>query len=146
MGVMAGRAPTTAPTDVRPTAFLETLDERRSGEGRVLLDLMREATGSEGVMWGPSMVGYGSFHYRSPSGGAEGTWFRVGFSPRKARITLYGLLGHPRSEELIARLGKNTVGVGCVYATRLEHLDLDVLRELAAHSFQDVTAVEVVDD
>ena len=142
---MAGRAPKTAPTDVPPEAFLETVDGRRAEEGRILLDLMAEATGSEGVMWGPSMVGYGSFHYRSPGGGAEGTWFRVGFSPRKAKLTFYGLQGHPRSEELLGRLGPHTLGAGCVYANRLEHLDLDVLRELVAHSFQDVTAVEVVD-
>lgn len=91
------------------------------------------------------MVGYGTLHYRSPSGATEGTWFRVGFSPRAAKLTLYGLQGHPRSEELLARLGPHTLGAGCVYANRLEQLDLDVLRDLVAHSFADVTGVEVVD-
>jgi hypothetical protein len=142
---MAGRAPKTAPTDVPPTAFLDTVDGRRAAEGRVLLDLMREATGTDGVMWGPTMVGYGTLHYRSPGGATEGTWFRVGFSPRAAKLTLYGLQGHPRSEELLARLGPHTLGAGCVYANRLEQLDLDVLRDLVAHSFADVTGVEVVD-
>lgn len=140
---MAGKAPTTAPTDVDPTAFLDTLEPRRREEGRVLLDLMAGVTGAEPVMWGPSMVGYGSLHYRSPSGGAEGDWFRVGFSPRRAKVSLYGLQGHPRSAELLERLGRHTLGAGCVYATRLEHLDLDVLRELVEHAFADVTAIEV---
>lgn len=134
---MAGKAPKTAPTDVAPEVFLDTLEERRREEGLVLLDLMRRVTGEEPVMWGPSMVGYGSMHYRSPSGSAEGDWFRVGFSPRKAKVTFYGLLGHPRTEELLGRIGKHTTGVGCVYATRLEHLDLEVLEELVAHAYQD---------
>ncbi|MFK5645290.1 DUF1801 domain-containing protein [Ornithinimicrobium sp. LYQ121] len=142
---MAGKAPTTAPTDLDPSTFLETLDPRRREEGLVLLDLMGAATGAEPVMWGPSMVGFGSMHYRSPSGGAEGDWFRVGFSPRKAKVTLYGLQGHPRSAELLGRLGRHTLGAGCVYATRLEHLDLDVLRELVEHAFGDVTEVEVTE-
>ncbi len=140
---MAGKAPTTGPTGVDPQDFLGSLEPRRAEEGRILLDLMRKVTGAEPVMWGPSMVGYGSMHYRSPSGASEGTWFRVGFSPRKAKLSLYGLQGHPRSEELLARIGRHTLGVGCVYATRLEHLDLEVLRELVAHSYQDVTSVEV---
>lgn len=140
---MAGKAPKTAPTDVPPEAFLDTLEERRREEGHVLLDRMRRVTGAEPVMWGPSIVGYGSMHYRSPSGAAEGDWFRVGFSPGKAKVTLYGLLGHPRTEELLERLGRHTVGVGCVYATRLEHLDLEVLEQLVAHAYADVTDLEV---
>lgn len=140
---MAGRAPKTARTGVRPTTYLASLDARRAAEGRVLLDLMAEATGTEGEMWGPTMVGYGSFHYRSSSGATEGEWFRVGFSPRRAKLTFYGLQGHPRSEELLSRMGPQTLGAGCVYANRLEHLDLDVLRELVAHAFTDVTEVEV---
>lgn len=142
---MAGKAPITGPTDVDPKDFFDTLEPRRKAEGLILLDLMRDVTGAEPVMWGPSMVGYGSLHYRSPSGASEGTWFRVGFSPRKAKLSLYGLQGHPRSEELLARIGRHTLGVGCVYATRLEHLDLEVLRELVAHSYADVTSVEVTD-
>lgn len=143
---MAGKAPTTVPTDVDPRSYLATLEPRRKDEGLILLDLMRDATGAEPVMWGPSIVGYGSMHYRSPSGASEGTWFRVGFSPRKAKLSLYGLQGHPGSEALLARIGKHTLGVGCVYATRLDHLDLDVLRELVAHAFTDITSVEVTGD
>lgn len=143
--VMAGKAPKTGPTDVDPREFLAALEPRRAREGAELLRLMREATGAEAVMWGPSMVGYGTMRYRSASGSAEGTWFRVGFSPRKAKISLYGLAGHPRSAELLGRLGPHTTGVGCVYATRLEHLDLDVLRELVAHAYAQVPSIEVVE-
>lgn len=142
---MAGKAPTTAPTDVDPREFLDGLTPRRREEGLVLLDLMREETGEQPVMWGPSMVGYGSFRYRSPSGAAEGDWFRVGFSPRAAKLTLYGLQGHPRSEELLARVGRHTLGAGCVYATRLEHLDLGVLRELVTHAYTEATGAEATD-
>ncbi|MGM0385276.1 MAG: hypothetical protein ACQERF_04745 [Actinomycetota bacterium] len=78
-----------------------------------------------------------------PERASEGDWFRVGFSPRKAKLSLYGLQGHPRSEELLGRIGPHTLGAGCVYATRLEHLDLDVFRELVAHAYDDVTSVEV---
>lgn len=140
---MAAKAPQTGPTNVDPKDFLDTLEPRRAEEGLVLLDLMREVTGAEPVMWGPSMVGYGAMHYRSPSGASEGDWFRVGFSPRKAKLSLYGLQGHPRSEELLARIGAHTLGAGCVYATRLDRLDLDVLQELVAHAYDDVTSIEV---
>lgn len=143
---MAATSPTTGPTDVDPKDFLDTLEPRRTEEGLVLLELMRDATGAAPVMWGPSMVGYGSMHYRSPSGAAEGDWFRVGFSPRKAKLSLYGLQGHPRSEELLAQIGPHTLGAGCVYATRLDALDLEVLRELVAHSYADVTSIEVTGD
>lgn len=143
---MAGKSPTTAPTDEDPRDFLAALDtERRRVEGEALLDLFHEATGAEAVMWGPSIVGFGTMHYRSPSGASEGDWMRVGFSPRKAKLSLYGLQGHPRSEELLARLGRHTLGVGCVYALRLEHLDTAVLAELVKHSFDDIVSTEVVD-
>ena len=143
---MAGKTPITAPTDEDPQDYLAALDsERRREEGRALLELFRDATGAEPVMWGPSMVGYGTMHYRSPSGATEGHWMRVGFSPRKAKLSLYGLQGHPRSEELLERLGRHTLGVGCVYALRLEHLDVGVLTELVRHSYDDITSVEVID-
>ncbi len=144
---MAGKKPKTAPTHQDPRDYLASLDsERRREEGAALLDLMREATGAEPVMWGPSMIGYGIFQYRSPNSATEGEWLRVGFSPRKAKISLYGLQGHPRSEELLAALGKHTLGVGCVYALRLEHLDTRILTELVQHSFEDVVSIEVVKD
>lgn len=143
---MAGKAPRTVPTTQDPMEYVASLEnERRREEGQALLALMRDTTGAEAVMWGPSMIGFGTLHYRSSSGASEGETMRVGFSPRKARLTLYGLQGHPRSEELLAVLGKHSLGAGCVYALRLEHLDTGILTELVRHAFDDVVSTEVVD-
>lgn len=143
---MAGKAPTTVPTTQDPLDYLASLEsERRRVEGQALFELMRDTTGVEAVMWGPSMIGFGTLHYRSPSGASEGEVMRVGFSPRKAKLTLYGLQGHPRSEQLLAVLGRHSLGAGCVYALRLEHLDTRILSELVRHAFDDVLSTEVVD-
>ena len=141
---MAGKAPKTVPTTQDPKDFLASLgSERRREEGMVLLGLMEEATGTGPVMWGASIIGYGTLPSRSPSGSSEVEWPRVGFALRQAKMTLYGLQGHPRSEELLTTLGKHTLGAGCVYASRLEHLDVVVLRELVRHSYDDVGSAEV---
>lgn len=108
---------------------------RRRTEGAALLELFRDATGIDAVMWGPSIVGYGSVRVFGSTGNDCGEWPVVGFSPRKSKLTFYGLVGHPRSEELLDRLGPHTRSVACVYANRLDALDLDVLRELIAHGY-----------
>lgn len=125
----------THPTEVTPEQFLATLEGRRAEEGRRLLALFDEATGEQPVMWGPTMIGYGSYHYRYATG-REGDAFRVGFSPRRANLALYGLQHHPRSGELLERLGRHKLGVGCVWVTRLENIDLAVLRDLVDLSWQ----------
>lgn len=132
----------TLPTDVPVEEFLATLDARRSAEGAELVALFREVTGAEPIMWGPSMIGFGQYAYRYASG-HEGVWPRAAFSPRKAKLSLYGLQTHPDAEPLLDRLGPHTSGVDCVYATRLDRLDLAVLRELVALSWQ-VTAADAV--
>ena len=122
-------------TDVPVEEFLAAVEPpRRRLEGERLHAIMREATGDPGVMWGPTMVGYGDMHYRSAAG-REGDWFKVGFSPRKAKLSLYGLKDTPEQLALLPQLGPHTVGVGCVYANRLEALDQDVLRQLIALGF-----------
>lgn len=125
---------TTHATDVAPQAFIAGLDERRSREGMTLLEIFGEATGAPATMWGPSMIGYGEYHYVYATG-REGDTFQLGFSPRKANLALYGLQGAPRSAELLAQLGKHTTGVACVWVTRLENIDLEVLRELVEHAW-----------
>ncbi len=132
----------TLPTDVPVEEFLATLDARRSAEGAELVALFREVTGAEPVMWGPSMIGFGQYAYRYASG-HEGVWPRAAFSPRKAKLSLYGLQTHPDAGPLLDLLGPHTSGVDCVYATRLDSLDLAVLRELVALSWQ-VTAADAV--
>lgn len=123
----------TLPTDASVADFLAAAQpERRVAEGRRLDELMREETGATGVMWGPSMVGYGSYHYISPSktSRTEGDWPKVAFSPRKGALSLYGLKDLPEGAALLPELGDYTEGAGCVYVKRLENIDEGVLRRL----------------
>lgn len=120
----------TKPTNVSPAEYIETLDTaRRVEHGRLLLELFTRVTGAEPVMWGPSMIGYGETHYVSAAG-REGDWFHVGFSPRKAKLSLYGLTSHPGYEQQLQRLGKHTVGASCLYVNKPEDIDLAVLEEM----------------
>jgi hypothetical protein len=120
----------TQPTDVKVEDFLAGVEpERRRVEGLRILEIMRDVTGEQGTMWGPTMVGFGTYNYRYATGNS-GDWFKVGFSPRKAKISFYGLQDSSDAEPLLAKLGPHTLGVGCVYANRLDALDEDVLREL----------------
>ena len=126
-------APKTRPTDASVTAFLDAAQPpRRAEEGRRLAAIMAEETGAEPVMWGPSMVGYGSYRYASPSrtSTAGGDWPKVAFSPRRGAISLYGLKDRPEGAALLPELGGCTEGAGCVYVTRLEQVDEQVLRRL----------------
>jgi hypothetical protein len=126
--------PKTKPTDASVHEFLETAaTERRRKEGLELAEIFTEVTGTEPVMWGPTIVGYGTFHYVSPvNPRTQGDWPKTGFSPRKAQLTFYGLKDLPGADALLPRLGTYTEGAGCVYAKKLEDLDLDVLRQLIA--------------
>ena len=119
----------TLPTDVPVDAFLATLDARRSAEGAQLVEMFRSVTGARPVMWGPTMVGFGEYAYRYTSG-QDGVWPRAAFSPRKAKLSFYGLQSHPDAAGLLEGLGHHTAGADCIYATRLDLLDLAVLREL----------------
>ncbi|GAA1490142.1 helix-hairpin-helix domain-containing protein [Brachybacterium sacelli] len=122
-------------TEVDPAQYVESLGARRSREGRFLLELFGEATGAPATMWGPSMIGYGETHYVYASG-REGDTFHVGFSPRRADLALYGLVGLPRSDELLERMGRHRRGTGCVWVKKLEDIDVEVLGELVAHAWE----------
>lgn len=125
----------TVQTASDPDEFLASIEnEKRRTDAVLLRAIMAEVTGEDAAMWGPSMVGFGSFHYRYASG-HEGDTMKVGFAPRKTAMTLYGLQGHPSSDELLTRLGPHTLGKGCVYIKKLESVDEDVLRELIAHAY-----------
>ncbi|QGU06116.1 hypothetical protein COCCU_00740 [Corynebacterium occultum] len=126
----------THPTEVDPVEYIESLDTpRRVEHGRQLLEIFNRVTGEKPVMWGPSMIGYGQVHYESHTG-REGDWFHLGFSPRKAKLTLYGLKDSPGSEELLPKLGKYTVGAGCIYLNKPEDIDLEVLAEMIAEAWR----------
>ncbi|GAB3812343.1 hypothetical protein GCM10028820_05110 [Tessaracoccus terricola] len=123
----------TLPTDADVQAFLQAATPaRRREDGLRVADIFREVTGAEPVMWGPSMVGYGSYRYVSPNGRTKGEWPKVGFSPRKAQLVLYGLKDLPEGAALLPELGGYTEGAGCVYVKKLDDVDLDVLRRLVA--------------
>lgn len=125
----------TAPTGQEPREFLAGVEpDQRRLEGERLLRLMEDATGQPAVMWGTSIVGFGSYTYRYASGHG-GTIFRVGFSPRKAAITLYGLKDHEDTRETIAGLGPHTNGVGCIYVKRLDTIDLEILTSLVQRAY-----------
>lgn len=124
----------TVPTDADVQTFLEAAQPaRRREDGLALAEIFREVTGTDPVLWGPSLVGYGSYRYISPANPrTRGTWPRTGFSPRRAQLSLYGLKDLPEGAALLPQLGTYTEGAGCVYVKRLDDVDLDVLRQLIA--------------
>ena len=130
----------TRPTDASVNAFLDAVaDEARRRDCFTVVDIMRQATGAEPVMWGPSIVGFGAYHYRYESG-READWCLTGFSPRQKALTLYIMAGFDRYVELLGRLGKYTTGKSCLYVKRLSDIDLNVLRELVTASVQHMRA------
>lgn len=124
----------TQPTDEPVDDFLRRVTPvRRREDGEKLVEIFAEVTGVAPVMWGPSMIGFGSFAYRSPvNPRTRGVWPKVAFSPRKASLSLYGLKDLPDGERLLPALGQYSEGAGCVYVRRLDDIDLDVLRRLIA--------------
>ena len=130
----------TRPTASSVDAFIDTLDdERKRADCRNLARMMAEITGASGVMWGSSIVGFGSYHYRYASG-REGDFFETGFSPRKRALTLYVMAGFSAYGDLLGRLGKYSVGKSCLYVKRLADVDLDVLREMLTQSVSYIRA------
>ena len=126
--------PKTVPTDASVDDFLNAATPaRRREDGLRLAEIFHEVTGADPVLWGPSIVGYGSYHYVSPANPrTQGEWMRTGFSPRKAQLSLYGLKDLPEGAALLPSLGRYTEGAGCVYVKKLDDIDLDVLRRLIA--------------
>lgn len=124
----------TQPTDASVEQFLDAATPaRRRDDGKILATIFREVTGVDPVLWGPSIVGYGSYRYVSPSNPrSHGDWMKTGFSPRKAQLSIYGLKDTTEGAALLPELGKYTEGAGCVYVRKLDDIDLDVLRRLIA--------------
>lgn len=103
---------------------------QKKEDGFELLKLMKEHTGYDAKMWGPTMIGFGYYHYKSERSKQEGDWPLVGFSPRKAAISLYVYSAAPGQEELLKQLGKFTMGKGCIYVKKLADINIEVLKEL----------------
>jgi hypothetical protein len=131
----------TKPSDASVSAFIAAVDHPRKREEAAVLDaLFRRVTGSPPVLWGNSIIGYGSYHYVYASG-HEGNMCRVGFSPRKAKHSLYVMTcGDAADEEtfapLLARLGKHARGKACLYVNKLADIDLGVLEQMAAEGWR----------
>jgi hypothetical protein len=131
--------PKTKPTDASVDHFIAGVDgETKRADCRTLIEIMTRATGAEPVMWGPSIVGFGSYHYRYASG-REGDWMLAGFSPRKRELTVYVMAGFEGAGELLARLGAHRASSGsCLYIKRLSDIDIDVLEEIVCGSVETI--------
>lgn len=122
----------TQQTIVKPSDFLSTLEEgRRKNEAELLLPWFERVTRMKPAMWGPSIIGFGRYHYKYESG-REGDFMMTGFSPRKAAMSIYILPGYQfdSMQEKLDRLGKHKTGKSCLYVSNLEKIDLDVLEEI----------------
>ncbi|MGP4062129.1 DUF1801 domain-containing protein [Halobacillus sp. H74] len=114
--------------------FIEQVDHPRKKEDAYkLIDIFTETTGYEAKMWGESIIGFGSYHYKYPTG-HEGVAPLVGFSPRKAKISLYFATGDQQREKLLADFGKHKSGKACVYINKVDDIDVDVLKALIRQS------------
>ena len=130
----------TKPTKVSVTEYIEAVpDPARRADAKALVKLMRSATGEKPAMWGPSIVGFGTHHYRYETG-REGDMPLVSFSPRKAATVLYISKGFPGADALLAKLGKNIPSKGCIYVKKLADLDQKVLEQLVVKSVASLRA------
>ena len=121
-------------TKLSVAAFIDALtDQARRADAKALVKLMQSTAGEKPKMWGPSIIGFGSHHYKYESG-REGDMPVIAFSPRKAATVLYGMTGFSEAATLLAKLGKHTTGKGCVYIKKLADVDQHVLEALVVRS------------
>lgn len=124
----------TRPTKISVTGFLNGLtDPAKRSDAKALVKMMQSAAGEKPQMWGPSIIGFGSYHYKYDSG-REGDMPVIAFSPRKAATVLYGMTGFSGAAALLGRLGKHTTGKGCLYVKKLSDVDQSVLQDLVVQS------------
>ncbi|MEG3181067.1 DUF1801 domain-containing protein [Sphingomonas sp. LT1P40] len=124
----------TKPTAITVADFIDAVpDATRRADAKIVCAMMERITGEAPRMWGPSIIGFGSYHYKYDSG-HEGTMCRLGFSPRKAQQVLYILTGAAEQDEQLARLGKHKNGKSCLYINKLADVDMGVLEEMTRDS------------
>jgi len=127
---MGNSANKTTVTSVSPATFIDTVDDpQRQADARVLLKLFGRITGWKPKMWGPGIIGFGSYHYRYESG-REGDSPVTGFSPRKTSLVIYVMPGYTGFSDALARLGKHKTGKSCLYINKLSDVDLNVLEDI----------------
>lgn len=128
----------TQATDADVTDFLAAVEHpTRRADGLALDQVFRKVTGFTPRMWGPSLVGYGSYHYVYDSG-REGDFLATGFAPRKANLSIHIMPGYQDYSEILSRLGKHKIGKSCLYVNKLADIDVNVLEELIAAGLRDL--------
>ena len=124
----------TRPNDKNVIEFLNNVENtRRREDSFEILKLMKEVTPEEPVMWGDSIVGFGTYHYKYASG-READWLQIGFSPRKQSLTVYIMDGFEKYQELLEKLGKHKTGKSCLYINKLDDINIPILKELMVES------------
>ncbi len=128
----------TKKTDANVHEFINssTISEQKRRDSFEILNLMRDFTGYEPKMWGSSIIGFGSYHYKSERSRQEGDWPLVGFSPRKVAISLYVYTGCAGQEDLLKDLGKFKMGKSCIYVKKLSDINQDVLKRIMAGTIE----------
>lgn len=117
--------------------FLQTInEEEKRKDSLTIMALMKKITKTEPKMWGDSIVGFGSFHYKSERSKQEGDWYMTGFSPRKQNLTIYIIPGFAAHTELLKKLGKHKTGGSCLYINKLSEINMKVLEEVVSISFK----------
>ncbi|MFX0012037.1 MAG: DUF1801 domain-containing protein [Candidatus Hermodarchaeota archaeon] len=128
----------TKPNSNSVSEFLKKVESPAKREDSFeIIRILKEITKEEPVMWGDSIVGFGSYHYKYESG-REGDWFLTGFSPRKQNLTLYIMSGFDNHKTLLNKLGKYKIGKSCLYINKLKDIDKSVLRELILDSIKSI--------
>lgn len=129
----------TKPTNESADDFVAAVnsDTKREDSQR-LLALFRKVTGEEPKMWGTSIIGFGSYHYKSERSSQEGDWPLTGFSPRKQNLTIYIMPGFDAYQDLLSKLGKHKTSVGCLYINKLADVDMAVLEKLVGQAYHDM--------
>ncbi len=125
----------TVPTKIKVTDFLKTVSPKRADEAQILIKIMQDISKQPPVMWGPSIIGFGSVHY-SYDTGREGDMPALGFSPRKTAITIYFGEGFDRYNQQLKSLGKYKTSVSCLYVNKLEDINLEVLQKMLQESYK----------
>jgi len=119
----------TKPTSANVEDFINNVkDEQKRKDSFVLLEMMKKASGEEPILWSSSIIGFGIKRYKSPTTGREVDWLRIGFSPRKANLSLYLMVNIKEQAAALKKLGKHKTGVGCLYINKLEEIDIKVLK------------------
>jgi len=127
----------TKPTSESVEDFINAIqDEQKREDSFVLLEMMKKASGEEPVLWSSSIIGFGNKRYKSPATGREVDWLRIGFSPRKANLSLYISIGIKEHAAALEKLGKHKTGVGCLYINKLEDIDIKVLKGMIEASIK----------